>query len=106
MKKRGKRSYARSQQVIHQTVIEIETPDIRFPFSLRKDSRPGNGKTVCLDAQVAHQFDVFFVTMVVVTSNIAVLGAFDVSRCMRKGVPDRGRSSVFGNGAFYLIAGG
>jgi hypothetical protein len=71
MKQRGKRSYASVEQFIHQTIVKIESPGIPFSPAFGKYSRPGDGKTVGLDAQVAHQLDIFGVPVVVVTRDIA-----------------------------------
>jgi hypothetical protein len=105
MKQRGKRGYACGEQLVHQAVVKVESPGIRFSVAFGKNPRPGNGKTVSLDAQVSHQCDIFSVTVIVVTGDVAGLRALDLVWGVSKGVPDRRRSSIFRNSTLNLIAG-
>src|ERR1700676_4874561 len=105
MKQGSEWSNACGQQGIHQTIVKIEAQGVFLSLPLRKQPGPGNGKAVSLDAELAHQLDVFGIAMVMVTGNIAVLRALDLVRRVSKGVPDRGCASVLGNSTFDLIAG-
>src|ERR1700736_5130635 len=105
MKQGGEWSNAGGPQGIHQTVVKIEAQGVFLSLALGKQPGPGNGKAISLDTELAHQLDVFGVTMVMVAGNIAVFRALNLVRRVSKGVQNRRCASVFGNSAFNLIAG-
>ena len=91
------------EKFIDETVVEIETLRIGLTSALREHARPGDREPIPLHAQALHQLNVFFVPVVVVVGHIAVGVVCDLSRRVRKRVPDRRSPAVLGGGAFNLV---
>ena len=72
------------------------------PGAVRLDPRPGDGEAVRVDAEVAHQPDIFVGTVVVVAGDGGGVAVLDAAGLFGKGVP-AGRPAAPGReGAFDL----
>ena len=100
---RGERRDARLQQLIDQTVVEVETSRVWRARALREDARPGDGEAVRVRTDRPHQRHVLLVPMVVIVGDIAGVVVLDVARLMRVGVPNRRTLAVLIPGAFDLV---
>src|SRR6516164_2133609 len=63
-------------------------------------------KSGCFDAKFPDERNVFFVTMVMVTGDVARFGSFDLMRRMGKCIPYGRSPSTLGDCALDLITGG
>ena len=70
--------------------------------SLRHQSRPAYGKTVCLHTEFSHQRIVLFITVHVIGTDIGIM-MFEGSSLFGKGVPDAGSCAIVFVSSFYLI---
>src|SRR3569832_277285 len=87
VKQRGKGGNSVMPQAITQAHIEINPLFVDCPTTIRNDSRPSNTKAIMLDAQLYHQLHIFFIEMVVVTSNGTCIAVKDSSGGGAKGIP-------------------
>ena len=94
------------EQLVDQSIVEIETFRIGWTIAVRKYTRPGNREAISLDAERLHQLHVSFVKVVMVVSNVAVCIVNDSARRVRESVPNGWTTSVFFNGALHLIRSG
>ena len=89
VEKRHPRFDALRQQFIDQPVIKAEPLAVDGACAFRKHARPGNGKAIRVDADLAHQVDVFLVAMVVVAGDVACVPFPDFSGLPRTACPRR-----------------
>jgi hypothetical protein len=100
---RGKWLNVGCPQCIHQLVVEVETRVIAETAAGGQDPRPGNGETVGLEAQAAHERDVRLPPVVVIAGDLSRLAVGDAPRLLREEVPDRLALSVGVPGTLDLI---
>src|ERR1700730_18117423 len=81
---------------------EVEALWIRLTDAVGKDTRPGDGETIVLDAQILHEPDIIPVAMIVIVGDVGVIAGPDLARRMRVGIPDRCAATVFLYGALDL----
>ena len=88
---------------VDQPVIQCQARLVRCPAPLRQKPRPGDGKTVGLDAEPLHQRDVFGIATVMVAGDIAGVVVGDFAFLAAR-VPDAGAAAVFARRALDLKA--
>src|SRR5205085_6109799 len=94
------------EQLIDQSIVEIEAFRVRWTITIRKYARPRHREAIRLDAERLHQLHVGLVEVVMVVSNVAIRIIDDAARRVREGVPDRWSTSVFVDRTFDLIRSG
>ena len=92
------------QQFIDQPIVEIEAHRIWRAGAIRKDARPGNGKSIGLRAHLLHHRNVLPVTPVVIVGDIAGVAILYLAGNVRKGVPDRLALAVRIRRTFDLVS--
>jgi hypothetical protein len=90
-----KRRNPRCEKPVDQAAVKIEPLLILSSLPLGQKTGPGHGKSIRADTKIAHQLDIFGVTMVVVAGDVPVLGALDLARSVSERVPNRRAASVF-----------
>ena len=103
---RGEGFDAVGEQLVDEAIVEVEPFGIGRAAALRKDARPGDGKSVCLDAEGFHQLDVALVAVVVIVGDVTVRVVGDLAGRVGERVPNGRHASVFGDGALDLIGRG
>ncbi len=103
VEKRDPRRDAGGEQLVHQTVVETEAGRADLADAGGEHARPGDGETVGLQADLAHERDVLRVAAVVVAGDVAVVAFPDASLLMGKHVPDGVALAVGVARAFDLI---
>ena len=94
------------QQLIDQTIVEIEPLRICRPGAFRKDARPGNREAIGLRAHLLHHRHVLLVEPVMIVGDVAGIAVRDLAGHVRKAVPDRLALAVGIRRAFDLIGRG
>ncbi len=90
---------------IDEPVVKCESWLIRRTATLRQNPRPGDGKTVGLNAELLHQGNIFGITVVVIASNVAGVMVGDAA-LQPVGVPDAEPAAVLARRALDLEGGG
>src|SRR5436190_11052357 len=91
------------QELIDQTVIEIEPFWIGRADAVGEDARPGDGEAICLDAERLDQLHILLVAMIMFVGAVAIAVVADPARRVRERVPDRWAAAVFVDGALDLV---
>ena len=91
------------EQRVDQPVVEVEPRFVDRARAVRLYARPGDREPVAVDAELAHQRNVFAVAMVVVAGDVAGVAVVRSAGRMAEGVPDRGAAAVFGYRTFDLV---
>jgi len=92
--------------LIDQPVIEVQALAVEGAAAVRLDPGPGNGEAVRVNAQVAHQGNVFAGAVVVVAGDSRGMAVHDAARFLGEGVPAGGSAAVRLEGSFDLERGG
>src|SRR5581483_7514965 len=69
----------------------------------RHDPWPGDREAIRLQAEVAHQGDVVFPTVVVIGRDVAGVAVADLAGRVAETIPDRLAAAVFFDGALDLV---
>jgi len=75
-------------------------------ISVYDDPWPGDGESVRLEAELGHEGNVLLVSMILVGCESSVITPHDGPKLVGEGIPDGRDSSIFGDGALYLVARG
>src|SRR5260221_7710424 len=105
MVQRRKGCNASFKQGVNETIIIIQPLLIDGSTSLRNYPWPRKREAIGVDAELAHQRDVFLPTVIMITCHIPVVVPPGFSRGMRKGIPDALTTAIGGYPAFNLIPG-
>ena len=97
-----KRFDAGLEKRVDKAAVEVEALWIRLTDAVGKDSRPGDGETIVLDAHILHEPYIIPVAMIVIVGDVGVIAVPDLARRMRVGIPDRCAATVFLYGALDL----
>src|SRR5215469_7762134 len=100
---RGKRTDVGLMQGVDETLVEVEALVVGLARSGGLDARPGDGKAAAFHVELAHDADVFPVTMVVVAGDVAGVAILDLTGSMGEAIPDGLAFAIFTPGAFDLI---
>jgi hypothetical protein len=88
VKESAKRLNAGRKQRIDQAVIEVYARLIWLARTLRKDSRPSNGKSERREPNLPHQRDVAGIKMIEIIGYIAGTAVRCLAQRMRESIPD------------------
>ena len=97
----AKRLDARRPEFGDEGSVEGDALFVDRALFIGDDARPGDGEAIALEAQLLHDGDVFFETVIVIAGNIAVFVAFGVA--FIEGVPDAEHFAVLVVRAFDLM---
>src|SRR5262245_29873178 len=103
---RGPGLEAALEHAVDQARIEIEARGIRpVPGPVRKDTGPGDGKTIGAESQLRREVEVLRPAVVVIAGHRTARAVADVAWCTAKTIPNRLRAAVHGRRALDLIRG-
>src|SRR6516164_1292038 len=95
-----------SDEVVEEPVVEVEALRIWRARALREYARPRNREPIRSESECLHRLHVVPISVIVIIGDVAVVVVADLSRRVRKRVPDRGATTILADGAFDLIGGG
>ena len=93
-------------EAVEEPVVELKALRIWRADALREYPRPRNREPIRSDSECLHRLHVVPISVIVIIGDVAVVVVADLSRRVRKRVPDRGAAAILADGAFDLIGGG
>src|SRR5262245_35499198 len=103
---RRERRDAIGDEVVEETVVEVEALRIWRADALWEYPRPRNREPIRCGGERLHGLHIVSISVVVIVGDVAVVVVADLSRRVRERVPDRGAAAILADGAFDLIGGG
>src|SRR5260221_11571978 len=103
MIKSRERPNAIRKEIIDESIVEVESLWIWRSTTRGEHTRPRDREAITFDAEGLHQLNVLLVTMIVIVGDITVCVGHNLTRSVRKSIPDGFTAAVFLCCALYLI---
>src|SRR6516165_4524973 len=94
------------KQGIDESVVERKSRLVGCTASARQHARPGDGEAVGVDAEIAHQRNVFAIATIVITGDLAGVAVLHLAGHATIAVPDAVAAAVGMSRTFDLKARG